>query len=222
MISNTLGVLVFGMVAMTLAGCAKSDSSDDPGADPAAAGADLSASGAAGSKCKTSTGVKDCSSQTNRAKAISREVFAMKDDLTSGEHTFTRGTAKQSADPIELVKMYIKHSESDDPTALDGYKFNASMKAGFPSDQQVAGVFAQSAIPAMIDEATKDVEDTFQDGKASKDVKKHLQNLVNLGVLFGTDGFQQNGCAAPTIYLLVIDTAGKTVDGIDLTPCDES
>jgi hypothetical protein len=41
-------------------------------------------------------------------------------------------------------------------------------------------------------------------------------------VLFGTDGFQQSGCAAPTVYLLVVDTAGKTVDGVELTPCDES
>jgi hypothetical protein len=221
MISKTLGALVFCVVASVLGGCAKSDSADDPGSDPAAAGADLSAS-TAGSKCKTKTGIKDCSSQTNRAKAISREVFAMKDVLTSGQHTFARGSAKQSADPIELVKMSIRHNESDDPTATDGYKFNASMKAGFPSDVQVAGIFAPSAIPAMIDEATKDVDDTFQDDKTSKTVKEHLDNLVKLGVLFGTDGFQQNGCAAPTIFLLVVDTAGKTVDGVDLTPCDES
>jgi hypothetical protein len=46
------------------------------------------------------------------------------------------------------------------------------------------------------------------------------RDAQGLGVLFASDGFQQSSCAAPTIYLLVIDTAGKTVDGVELTPSD--
>jgi hypothetical protein len=217
MIGKTLAVLAFLVGAVTVTGCAKSDDAGD--ADPSTAGADLSS--ASGSKCHGKTGTKDCSSQANRAKAISREVFAMKDVLTSGNHDFARGKPNQSADPIDLVKMFIKHNNSDDPDALKGYKFDSALK-DFPSDQQIAGTFASSAVNGMISEAAKEVEDTFQDGDTSKKVKQHLQNLQGLGVLFGSDGFQQSGCAAPTIYLLVIDTAGKTVDGVELTPCDES
>jgi hypothetical protein len=212
-----LGELTFLVSAVTITGCGKGDASDS---DPGTAGADITA-GAAGSKCRGKAGTKDCSSQANRAKAISREVFAMKDALTSGMHDFARGKPKQSAEPMELVKMFIKHSESDDPEALKGYKFETALK-GFPSDEQKAGTFAPASVNGMISDAAKTVEDTFQDGDTSKKVKQHLQTLQGLGVIFGSDGFQQNGCAAPTTYLLVIDTADKTVDGIDLAPCDES
>jgi hypothetical protein len=210
-----MAVLALCLGAVTVSGCAK----DDGGAGTD--GADITASSSAGSKCKGKTGTKDCSSQTNRAKAISREVFAMKDILTAGNHDFARGKPNQSADPIDLVKMFIKHNNSDDPDALKGYKFDTALK-DFPSDQQIAGTFGAASVPGMINEAGRQVESTFQDADAGKKVKQHLQTLQGLGVLFGSDGFQQNGCAAPTIYLLVIDTAGKTVDGVELTPCEES
>lgn len=46
-----------------------------------------------------------------------------------------------------------------------------------------------------------------------------FERLVQAQAQFGFDGFQQNGCAAPTPYLLVLDVEGKLVFGIDLNPC---
>src|SRR5262252_1209938 len=124
MLTKTLAVLAFLMGVVTVGGCANDDGDNSGGT----AGADLTAPSGAGAKCHTKSGMKDCSSQANRAKAISREVSAMRDLLTSGNHDFARGKASQSADPIELVKMFIKHNNADDPDALKGYKFSTTLK----------------------------------------------------------------------------------------------
>jgi hypothetical protein len=39
------------------------------------------------------------------------------------------------------------------------------------------------------------------------------------GVVFGFDGLAQSHCAAPTEYLLVLDTLARTAHGIELNPC---
>jgi hypothetical protein len=201
---NRLAALV-ALIAIVGLGCSTSDSDH---ADTSPDNEIVKA------KCHGKAGVKDCSSQANRAKAISREAFAIKDILTSGRHDFARAKATASGDPMDLVKLSIKHRSEDDPDALKGYKFESSMSR-YPQDEQVAGLFSSPAV--AVDQAVA----MFKDDPSQKDLKGHLETLKDLGVVFGTDGFEQNGCAAPTPYLLVIDTVGKTVDGIDLGPCEE-
>ena len=210
MISKALVVLA--VMGLTVAGCTGSD-------DKAAGSADDGTNEIVKAKCKTKAGIKDCSDQTKRAKAIARETFALKEFLDPGLHDFARGKKNQSGEPMELVKLFVRHTEEDDEESFKQFKFKQDFK-GYPREEQVAGLFASPEV--AIDQAAAEVESWLDDPEAGENVRKRLIKLKDLGVVFGTHGFQQMGCAAPTAYLLVIDTAGKTVDGIDLNPCSES
>jgi hypothetical protein len=46
-----------------------------------------------------------------------------------------------------------------------------------------------------------------------------FERLVLNGAIFGYDGSQQNGCAAPTDFLLIINPHESTVFTLETTPC---
>lgn len=60
-------------------------------------------------------------------------------------------------------------------------------------------------------------------GFAAERISAVLECLQQLAakVRFGYDAMAQNGCAAPTTHLLVIDPERETVAGVDLFPCRE-
>ena len=81
-------------------------------------------------------------------------------------------------------------------------------------------------------QALEAVRETAEDGlewvwepeeRAAKaaELRATFDALVLRGAVFGFDGWEQNGCAAPTYLLLVLDTATPFVYAIDLNPCDE-
>lgn len=174
---------------------------------------------AATTACRTKRGAKPCSPATEHVKAVSAEVLAIKRLLQPGRHDFERAPRTSPADAMSLVRTYLAKKYAGDEDILSGYAYDPKL-AKLPVDQRIAGVFASP--DAAIDLAVKALSSWNEgDTKQTEAVRAHLVKLASLGVAFGTDGFEQNGCASPTPFLLVIDPVGKTVDGIDLGPCEE-
>ncbi len=173
----------------------------------------------ASTACRTKHGAKPCSPQAEHAKAVSAEVLAVERLLTPGRHDFERAPRTSAADAMGLLRTYLAKKYEGDEDVLAAYTYEPKL-AKLPVDQRVAGVFASPDV--AIDLAVKALASWNEgDTKQTEAVRAHLVKLASLGVAFGTDGFEQNGCAAPTPFLLVIDPIGKTVDGIDLGPCEE-
>jgi hypothetical protein len=123
--------------------------------------------------------------------------------------------------PLEMVKGYIAARYADDPEIGDGYKFVEDARE-LDTDTQLAGTMKKDV---AIERAFASIQGWFDEEASSahmKRVRAALDKLAASGASFGFDGFEQNGCAAPTAFLLVIDAAGKHVYGIDLNPCSES
>jgi hypothetical protein len=123
--------------------------------------------------------------------------------------------------PLALVKSYIDKKYADDPELRDGYTFEENA-ADFAMDEQRAGTFAKDVAMAN---ALATIDAWF-DGEDEHDahmtrVRAVLDKLAATGASFGFDGFEQNACAAPTAFLLVVDSAAKRVHGVDLNPCEE-
>ena len=89
-------------------------------------------------------------------------------------------------------------------------------------DQMQAGTLQPHSAFSMVQTSIDEYMNDELDKKAIKE-QAHtvLTRLHDFKVIFGFDGFQQNGCAAPTPYLLVLDQNSKTVYGINLFPCEE-
>lgn len=122
--------------------------------------------------------------------------------------------------PMDLVKAYIKkkYQEMSAPELGDSYKYIQDSRT-LPVDQDVAGVL-------KADEAKKIVLDSISyiradDPTGYDKISGLMDELIKAGAAFGFDGFEQNACAAPSPFLLIIDQKGQQVIGIDLTPCEE-
>lgn len=167
--------------------------------------------------CRTKRGLAPCSAAVEHAKAVSAEVLAIKRALVAGRHDFERLPRAQAGDPMSLVRAYLARKHAGDDEILAGYTYEPKLRA-MAGDERVAGLFASPdvAIPAAVSAVA-----SWADPALAELVRARLAKLAALGVTFGADGFAQNGCAAPTPLLLVVDPAGRTVDGIDLMPCDE-
>lgn len=148
----------------------------------------------------------------------------MSDDVLPGpgrhdDQRVTGGT------PLALVKSFIKEKYAGDPEMAEGYEFR-SEASGILADEQVAGTLTKAV-------ALRDALDTvglwYQDWEetpAAKQkrldrVKASIEKAAAAGAVFGFDGYEQNACAAPTSYLLVIDPRNQRGYGIDLNPCEE-
>jgi hypothetical protein len=121
-----------------------------------------------------------------------------------------------STHPIEdALKGYVKAKYSkDDPDALTNYTYKTNSNT-FQTDTQECGTIDNSLAWKVI---SGDIDNAGDKDKA----KASFDDLVQQGAVFGYDGFEESGCAAPTDFLLVIDPKGKKVYTIELTPCDES
>ena len=127
--------------------------------------------------------------------------------------------------PLALVKSYIKAKYADDPEMAEGYELRSEAPAML-ADEQVAGTLTKAV--ALRDSLEtvglwyQDWEETAAAKKARLDrVKAAIEKAAAAGAVFGFDGYEQNGCAAPTSYLLVLDPKNQRGYGIDLNPCEE-
>lgn len=123
---------------------------------------------------------------------------------------------------LDLVKSYIKAKWDDDPDMVSSYTYQANAPS-LVEDEPVAGTMTKDvAVEEAVAAVTHwyDVRDPAADGRIAK-VRSLLEAMDHGGASFGFDGFAQNGCAAPTAFLLVIDPKAKVVYGVDLNPCEE-
>ena len=90
-----------------------------------------------------------------------------------------------------MVKEYIA-AVSDEPA-----RYELVTDGELTQDERIAGtVSAATARAAVVDALTDDDGDVGR-GRAVIDA------LIAAGAVFGFDGFEENGCAAPTSFLLV-------------------
>jgi hypothetical protein len=130
-----------------------------------------------------------------------------------------------SSEPLEMIREYLEVGHGEDDVAE--FELIADADA-FQVDEMVAGTLPYDLALA---EAVGNVEwlyyydeDAGEEVVAATEarVTELFEQLRDAGALFGFDGFEQNACAAPTSFLLVLDPDGGKVYGIDLTPCSES
>lgn len=120
----------------------------------------------------------------------------------------------RSGKALEAVKQYIFAKYKDDTDIAKEYKFVAGAKE-LATDQPIAGTVAK---PVALDAVAA------IDGFSRRQIdfaKALIGEIDDAGGAFGFDGFEQNGCAAPTPFLLILDLKGKKVYGLDLAPCSE-
>lgn len=114
---------------------------------------------------------------------------------------------------LTMVKGYIAAKYKDDTDLSEAYDYVENSKT-LAIDTQIAGtVSLQTAIANFGGEGWT--------AKQTKYAESLLREIAAAGGSFGFDGFEQNACAAPTPFLLVIDPKGGQVFGIDLSPCQE-
>jgi hypothetical protein len=128
--------------------------------------------------------------------------------------------------PLDMVKQYIAAKYGEDPELGSEYKFVSNAKS-FEMDTQIAGTVSASVAKAevlgAIDGWMSDwLEDDAKAAALRAKAVKLMDTLIASGAAFGFDGFEQNGCAAPTTFMLVLDPKTHHVYGVDLNPCSES
>lgn len=127
----------------------------------------------------------------------------------------------------QMLVDYVYALYPDDLETIQSmhYVFNASE---LNTDTNEVGLFKNPKIAyneilrqykGYADDSTGEEKAKFI--AAMKVLPDQIQRLVQLGVTFGYDAWQQNGCAAPTPYLLILDPKTKTVYGMNLYPCQE-
>jgi len=131
----------------------------------------------------------------------------------------------QPGRPIDMVRRFISAANGDDPESVESYSFEDPGQH-LLADAQVAGTLAADvAIREAVESVTSwygAIEDDPAVTKARvARVKGLLDTIAASGASFGFDGFQQNGCAAPTTFLLVLDANRGRVYGVDMNPCAE-
>jgi hypothetical protein len=152
-------------------------------------------------------------SSTAKFDAVEQKLFSI---FAGGPQRGGDVYSVDSADPIEnALKGYVaKKYSKDDPDALTQYTYKVG-STSWVTDTEEAGTVSNSLAWKVI---SGDIDGAGDKAKA----KAAFDDLVEQGAVFGYDGFEESGCAAPTDFLLVIDPKGKKVHTIELTPCDES
>jgi len=145
------------------------------------------------------------------AGAFETAARALEGDFAEGMNGEFKLACKAGATPLDVLKGAI--AQIDDEPGQFVYKLGQSAIA---IDQQEAGTLADGEKAAL-----SAISDADASTKAA--VKKHIEALkaASPNAIFGYYGFQQNGCAAPSPGLIVVDpTTGFGVQ-IDMDPCHE-
>lgn len=133
---------------------------------------------------------------------MSAQILALVLELAAlfpnGMHTELDAQARQ---PLAMVEAFVM--DAHHANIVRDYEWLEDA-IELRSDELTAGTLLPEAVPGLVPGAAASAVAT---------------RLVAAGARFGFDGLWQNGCAAPTELLLVLDTASGTVYGIDLHPC---
>jgi len=118
--------------------------------------------------------------------------------------------------PLQMIKNYIfaKNKKFGDTESAKEYRFVRSGKT-FIMDEKIAGTLSSEVVLATV----LNLEGLSK--RQQQFAVTLVKEIKSAGGAFGFDGYEQNGCATPTPFLLIIDPKGK-VFGIDLAPCTES
>ena len=140
-------------------------------------------------------------------------ILKIKNKIPSLRHD-TRQLLK-TTDEITLLKHYLDSKYKNDPDLRSLFlTIKDSKKWTF--DNFIAGTWPQKDVFTR-------VQEVLPEKQKNRDEILNLftKLLENPNLQFGYDGFEQNGCAAPTAFLLILDNLRGRVDGIDLIPCQE-
>ena len=119
------------------------------------------------------------------------------------------------APAFAMVRSYIE--ATTDAATVASFRFVRDAPQ-LDTDQMLAGTLTLAGAEAALREALTDTGD----GRARlASAAPILAGIAASGGRFGFDAFWQNGCAVSTPFLLVIDEAAGSVDGLDLAPCTE-
>lgn len=131
--------------------------------------------------------------------------------------------AASGATPLDAIKAYVDHEHGSDPVKGSAFELVENADA-FAFDAPVAGTFTTDVaireVLAAIDGNDKTHDENVSVNRGDE-VRGIMESIAAAGGSFGFDGDGQNGCAAPTAMLLVIDPADATVYAVDLNPCSE-
>lgn len=156
------------------------------------------------------------------ANSVESNVSVLKKIFKDGRHSTIIANAQTTKEMITQY-LYFKYSYMSDSSVYEKYQFVDDAE-DFVVDDQVAGTIKSKAVYETVEHYLKEIYGSSSESVRNRRIlvaKNILDEIVKDGAVFGFDGFEQNGCAAPTPYLLIIDKAGKTVYGIDLNPCKE-
>ena len=137
-------------------------------------------------------------------------------------------TYKVTSDkPEQMLKEYLQVKYG-----ADAADYKIDLKAtGINQDTSEVGLISKATAynevtGQLLDDDTVDY--AKENGKQAVDFLTMLQEVRyglrfanQYGAVYGYDASEQNGCAAPTPYLLILDPKSKIVYGIDLFPCHE-
>jgi hypothetical protein len=142
-----------------------------------------------------------------------KTIFQIKNKIPSLRHETRQ--LKKATDEMNLLKQYLDSKYKNDPD-LRSYFLTLKDSKKWTFDNFIAGTWAQKDVLNRIAEVLPENQ------KNRDEILKLFSKLLeNSNLRFGYDGFEQNGCAAPTAFLLILDTLEGRVDGIDLIPCQE-
>ncbi len=133
-----------------------------------------------------------------------------------------RGAGKwdvKPSTPTDMLQEYMDtFYEPDDWEILENEPaFDVDTSTAGTVTVQAAHAAVRRGIVWMWESSDEDSIPRRQDEASAA-----LDAIVEAGGILAYDGAGQNGCAAPTLMLLVIDVKAGYVYGIDLEPCDES
>ncbi len=151
------------------------------------------------------------------ASSVRHLLLTVGEDFQHGGDVFSVA----SATPIEnALRGYVATIYKDDPDTIKAFTYKIGSHV-FESDGPIAGTVSNNFAWNVIENDLNMSDATDSKANVAK-AKKAFDTLTRAGAVFGFDGSQQSGCAAPTDFLLVIDPKGKKVYTIELTPCSES
>jgi hypothetical protein len=148
--------------------------------------------------------------------SIPDQVQALKDEFPN-DRVFAPVMVR-STDPLSMIKEYVYALYTDDAPS-----FTFVTNGTFDDDTATAGTVTADAardqvhmwLAAQVQNNGWDMATEF---KKADDI---MDAILAAGGSFGFDGYGQNGCAVPTITLLVMDPAAPSVSAVDLNPCME-
>lgn len=144
-------------------------------------------------------------------------LLAAVDPSSDGAHdALARPRAAGGA--LEALRAYVREQHDEDDGSLSAWSFGSGATR-FDYDVRKASFFASGAsAAAAVDEA---MESHGVPAARRERARRAVLALAAQGFDLAFDGWAQNGCAAPTAKLLILDAASGGVRGIDVTPCRE-